>query len=141
MDGKKTFNDSDVNALMASFIKNEEVEDFISSLVYHFKLKRNNIYVFEMEENESEKLLTFKVPKEPKIDFNKYDYKVIKIQCKQGCIFSINALNEIRKKERFETLGNSYDEDDYKIDFSKYSNMAMLTKFGVLNTYHINRIK
>ena len=91
--------------LIATFILKTKILSFIEFLRNDFKIKTDRIYVYEIEENDDEYLVSFKL-KNNKIDIKSKFKGATPVHVKNGCLFSINALNTLIKTTNNVTYGN-----------------------------------
>lgn len=114
--------------LLASFVNKNQVEKFIDILYEEFLILKDKIFVFEIEDNNNEYLITYKVHKVDRNKVNKFfvGINTIHIHRKSGCIFSINALNRLIE-ENMETY-NIANKNDVEISWEQYRN-----KFLIIN--------
>ena len=99
-------------------------------------MNTDKIYVFIIEGNSNEYLVTFKSYNNKGLINKLYNSTVLHV--KNGCLFSINALNELIKEEKGDTIQN---HKDYLIDWSKFKNKLMIMTSGKLRLYNISKIE
>lgn len=124
--------------LIATFILKTKILSFIEFLRNDFKIKTDRIYVYEIEENDDEYLVSFKL-KNNNIDIKSKFKGATPVHVKNGCLFSINALNTLIKTTNNVTYGN-LDNKDIQIDWSMYKNKLILLNHGELTIKDITKI-
>lgn len=104
--------------LVANFVDKRKISNYLEMLKTKLNVSNDIIYVYSILDNEKEFLVTFKTR-------NK-DYYLREIDgssvmhVKNGCVFSINALNKL-----MDIIGVK--DKNYKIDWEKYSNKLLVT--------------
>lgn len=121
--------------LIGTFVKKHKILSFIEKLKNTSKIKSKDIFLFTIEGNENEYLLTFKTGTINRL-INSF-YKSTTLHVKNGCLFSINALNKLIEKENNTTINN---HKDYVIDWEKYRDNLIIMTGGKLCIYKLNRI-
>lgn len=121
--------------LIGTFVKKHKILSFIEKLKNTSKIKSKDIFLFTIEGNENEYLLTFKTGTINRL-INSF-YKSTTLHVKNGCLFSINALNKLIEKENNTTINN---HKDYVIDWEKYRDNLIIMTSGKLCIYKLNRI-
>lgn len=122
--------------LIGTFVNKHKVLSFIEKIKNSTKIDVKNIFIFTIEGNNNEYLLTFK-----SVNNNRYLNKLYKsttLHVKNGCLFSINALNELIKEENSGSIQN---HKEYLIDWSKFKNKLMIMTSGKLSLYKISKIE
>lgn len=118
--------------LIGTFVNKKQILQFLENLKFKFHISYNKIFIYSIEGNDYEYLVTFKA-------LNKELYlKDIKnstvMHVKNGCLFSINALNKLIEKE------NGSSNKDYKIDWDLYKDKLIILTNGNLSIDKINKI-
>lgn len=122
--------------LIGTFVNKHKILSFIEKVKNLTKMNTDKIYVFIIEGNSNEYLVTFKSYSNKGLINKLYNSTVLHV--KNGCLFSINALNELIKEENGDTIQN-YKE--YLIDWSKFKNKLMIMTSGKLRLYNISKIE
>lgn len=122
--------------LIGTFVNKHKILSFIEKVKNLTKMNTDKIYVFIIEGNSNEYLVTFKSYSNKGLINKLYNSTVLHV--KNGCLFSINALNELIKKEKGDTIQN---HKDYLIDWSKFKNKLMIMTSGKLRLYNISKIE
>lgn len=121
--------------LLASFINKDVVNKFVGFLCEKNKVKKDNVFIYEIEDNEYEYLVTFKYLKDDKIDLTYVFNNAIPVNIKNGCIFSINGLNSLIKH----LTDNEFDKK-YVIDWEEYRGKLVLNKNNKVSMSKITKI-
>jgi hypothetical protein len=124
--------------LLASFLKEDYLENFLRKIQNKFGVKKENVFFFKMENGDF--LLTYKLHMDidNKIDIKKELPKTIQVHKKGDTIFTINALNKLIEQES--GLGGNVNYKEYKIDWEKFKNKIILLKGEVLEINTIERV-
>ncbi len=122
--------------LIGTFVNKHKILSFIEKVKNITKMNTEKIYVFIIEGNTNEYLVTFKSYNNKGLINKLYNSTVLHV--KNGCLFSINALNELIKEENDGSIQN-YKE--YLIDWSKFKNKLMIMTSGKLSLYKITKIE
>lgn len=122
--------------LIGTFVNKHKILSFIEKVKNLTKMNTDKIYVFIIEGNSNEYLVTFKSYSNKGLINKLYNSTVLHV--KNGCLFSINALNELIKEEKGDSIQN---HKDYLIDWSKFKNKLMIMTSGKLRLYNISKIE
>lgn len=122
--------------LIGTFVNKHKILSFIEKVKNMTKMNTEKIYVFIIEGNTNEYLVTFKSYNNKGLINKLYNSTVLHV--KNGCLFSINALNELIKEENGGSIEN---HKEYLIDWSKFKNKLMIMTSGKLRLYNISKIE
>ena len=122
--------------LIGTFVNKHKILSFIEKVKNLTKMNTDKIYAFIIEGNNNEYLVTFKSYSNKGLINKLYNSTVLHV--KNGCLFSINALNELIKEENGETIQN---HKEYLVDWSKFKNKLMIMTSGKLKLYNISKIE
>jgi hypothetical protein len=124
--------------LLASFLKEDYLNNFLYKIKNKFGVKKENVFFFKMENGDF--LLTYKLHMDVdnKIDIKKELPKTIQVHKKGDTVFTINALNKLIEQES--GLGGNVNYKEYKIDWEKFKNKIILLKGEVLEINTIERV-
>ena len=125
--------------LIASFVQKTKMEWFLGNLEDNFGINKKSVFIYEIEDNISENLLTFKIKKDKKVNLKLHFENATVVNIKNCCIFSINGLNKLIEFENCENKGNIIHEK-YIIDWSKYKNRLILSKKDKIVIKNIKKI-
>ena len=121
--------------IIGTFIKKNKVLSFLETLKTNYGIKLDKVFVYEIDTNKFEYLVTFKT-------FNK-DRFIKKINgatvmhVKNGCLFSINALNKLIDTEK----GDETPNNEYLIDWEKYKDKLIILSGGELSISNLTKIE
>lgn len=122
--------------IIGTFVKKNKILSFLETLRNSFKVNLDKIYAYVIDTNKYEYLVTFKTYDKEKFIKNLSKSTVMHI--KNGCLFSINALNKLIEKEN---LDSNKPNNEYVIDWSKYSNKLIILTNGELCVSNISKIE
>ena len=119
--------------LIGTFVRKTKVCSFLETLKYKYHIHMDKVFVFTLETNDYEYLVTFKVySKEP---YLKEITNSSVMHVKNGCLFSINALNKL-----IETESGSQNKN-YEVDWTKYKNKLIILTKGDLSISSIEKVE
>lgn len=127
------------NLLIASFVPKTNLDWFFKYLNDKFKIKRNEIFIYEIEDNDLDQLLTFKIRHDNNIDLKFHFNNATIVNIKNGCVFSINGLNRLIESESNCEIGN-INYKGFKIDWEKYKDTLILSNKNTLIIKNIKKI-
>lgn len=112
--------------LLCTFVKNHLVDKKIATIKDKFDLK-SDLFVLGLKDREDESIITYNITP----DFN-YKNKIkhtINLHRKRetNTLYTINALNEIIKKE------NGTMDENYEVNWEDYENSLVITRNGGLS--------
>ena len=124
---------NDKLTLIGVFVRKNKILTFLETLKYKFHVDIDRLFVYQIHNNPLEYLITFKVT-------NKEQYlKVLRnstvLHVKNGCLFSINALNKLIEQE----TGSL--SKDYVVDWGAYRNTLLILTNGELFIEKIDKIE
>lgn len=125
--------------LIASFVPKTNIDWFCQYLNEKFKIKKSDVYVYEIEGNEIDYLLTFKIKHNEKIDLKFYFSNATIVNVKNGCVFSINGLNKLIESEICCDI-QDIDYKNYKICWEIHKNKLILSNKNELMIKCIKKI-
>lgn len=118
--------------LIGTFVNKKQILYFLEKLNVKFNISYDKMFVYSIDKNNYEYLVTFRTN-------NKELYlKEIKnstvMHVKNGCIFSINALNKLIEKETGEN------NKEYQLNWDSYKDKLIILTNGKLSIDSINKI-
>lgn len=118
--------------ILGNFVKKNKILSYLEYIHNEFFIQYKNLFVYNIENNVDEYFVTFKIESE-----KRNTYKNIKgctiFHFKQGCVFSINALNQL-----IDTLNPNIEyKKDFQLDWENYSNKLIIL---VNDEYQIKNI-
>lgn len=124
--------------LLASFLKADNLDNFLNKIKKKFGVKKENVFFFKTENDDF--ILTYKIhiDIDNKVDIKKELHKTIQVHKKGDTIFTINALNKLIERES--GLGGNINYKEYKINWDDYKNKIILLKGDNLEITNIERI-
>jgi hypothetical protein len=122
--------------LVGTFVSKSKILSFLEFLKNDLNIKLDKVFVYEVNHNCNEYLVTFKISSKVKFSNNLKDSTIIHV--KNGCLFSINALNKLIDNENNEKISSNY---DYVIDWEKYRNKLVILTKGQLRLDTITKIE
>lgn len=132
--------ESKTHILIATFVSRDRLSWFINYLYEKFKIKKETIFIYEVEQNECDYLLTFKLKNDKRIDFKFHFANATVVNFKDGCLFSINGMKRLVEKELRAEIGN-VDYGSHKIKWCKYENTLVLSNKNSLSLKKIKKIE
>jgi len=128
--------DKKKGVLIGTFVKRDKILSFLERLRNEFHIPISRAYVYTVDGNLYEYLVTFKT-----LDKKNYLSSIegaTVMHVKNRCIFSINALNLLI--ESLNTDGE-IDNSSYKIDWGEYADKLIISKSGKCSVSHISKIE
>lgn len=121
--------------IIGTFVNKKYILSFLESLKQGFKLNLEKVFVYEIDTNKYEYLVTFKTYDKDKYIKNLKNATVMHV--KNGCLFSINALNKLIESEN-----DNCDKpnNEYIIDWDKYKDKLIIQTNGELSISNLKRI-
>ena len=121
--------------LVGTFVKKCEVLAFLEKLKCKNKLNLNKVFVYEINGNKNEYLVTFKSYDRDK-HANEFKSSTI-MHVKNNCLFSINALNKLIHQEHGENINVAETE----INWNNYKDKLIILANGELTINNITKIE
>lgn len=122
--------------IIGTFVRKNKILSFLENLKNAFRLNLSKVFVYSIDTNKFEYLVTFKTFDKEK--FIKGINNATVMHVKNGCLFSINALNKLIEKEN----GNSEKpNNEYLIDWDKYKDKLIIQTNGELSLSNLSKIE
>ena len=121
--------------IIGTFVKKNKILSFLETLRAGYGVKLDKVFVYDIDTNHSEYLVTFKT-----FDKDKFIKKINNatvMHVKNGCLFSINALNRLIEKEKGEEVPNN----EYLVDWEKYKDKLIILTGGELSISKLSKIE
>ena len=118
--------------LIGTFVYKKQILQFLEMLKTKYHISYNKIFVYSIDGNYYEYLVTFKAL-EKEIYLKNIENSTV-MHVKNNCLFSINALNKLIEQE---TGSNN---KEYKLDWSIYKDKLIILTNGNLSIESINKI-
>lgn len=122
--------------IIGTFVKKNKILSFIEILKNELKIVVDKIFIYEIERNRTEYLVTFKAYDKDRYVKHLTNFAVLHV--KNGCLFSINALNRLIDNEKSKTneLNN-----EYLVDWEKYKDKLIILTNGELSISSLTKIE
>ena len=127
MEGKGT--------IIGTFVKKNRILSFIEDLKNDFNVKLEKAFIYSIDTNKREYLVTFKTFDKEKFIKNLSNATVMHV--KNGCIFSINALNKLIERDNND---KSKPNNEFEIDWNLYKDKLIIVTNGELTISNLNKI-
>ena len=121
--------------IIGTFVKKNKILSFLETLRAGYGIKLDKVFVYEIDTNQLEYLVTFKT-----FDKDKFIKKISNatvMHVKNGCLFSINALNKLIDKEK----GDDKPNNEYVVDWDKYKDKLIILTGGELSISKLTKIE
>ena len=127
--------------LIASFIFPERIDWFLGYLENKFKIRKEDVFIFKIINDESKYMVTFKfkLDRDNRINIKDLFPSAIPIHKRGNAIYTINALNRLIERLHGGDIGN-INHKDIKIEWVDYQNKLILIKENDLVISNIERI-
>jgi len=122
--------------IIGTFVRKNKILSFLENLKNAFRVNLNKVFVYSIDTNKFEYLVTFKTFDKEK--FIKGLNNATVMHVKNGCLFSINALNKLIEKEN-EKLEKPNNE--YLVDWDKYKDKLIIQTNGELSLSNLSKIE
>ena len=123
--------------IIGSFISKDKVLSFLELLKYKFGVDLSKVYIYTINTNDKEFLVTFKTYNKDKFIKKLHGSTIMHV--KNGCLFSINALNRLIEMEYDVKEEKTYNE--VEIDWDFYKNKLIVLTNGKLNINDLSKIE
>ena len=123
--------------IIGTFVAKNRILSFLEMLKYKFGVKLVKVFVDSINTNEKEYLVTFKTFDKDKF-IKKLSGSTI-MHVKNGCLFSINALNRLIEIEYDFKEEKPYNEVEINWDF--YKDKLIILTNGNLNINDLSKIE
>jgi hypothetical protein len=122
--------------IIGTFVKKNKILSFLETLKHGFKVNLDKVFVYSIDTNKYEYLVTFKTYDKERFIKNLSNATVMHV--KNGCLFSINALNKLIEKENSDS---NKPNNEYLIDWDKYKNKLIIQTNGELSLSNLSKIE
>ena len=122
--------------IIATFVRKNKILSFLERLRNEFKIGLSRVFVYQVDTNTSEYLVTFKA-----FDRNEYIGKIENatvMHVKNGSLFSINALNKLIDREKDD---DEKPNNEFVLDWSKYRDKLIIQVNGELRISNLKKIQ
>jgi len=122
--------------IIGTFVKKNKILSFLETLKHGFKVNLDKVFVYSIDTNKYEYLVTFKTYDKERFIKNLSNATVMHV--KNGCLFSINALNKLIEKENSDS---DKPNNEYLIDWNKYKDKLIIQTNGELSLSNLSKIE
>lgn len=126
---------ADKGTIIGTFVKKNKILSFIENIKNDFNLSLEKLFIYTIDTNSREYLVTFKTFDKEKFIKNLNNATVMHV--KNGSLFSINALNKLIEKEKDSVKPNN----EYVVDWNKYKNKLIIVTNGELSISNLLKIE
>ena len=122
--------------IIGTFVRKNKILSFLELLKQDFNVNIEKVFVYSIDTNNSEYLVTVRTYDKERFIKNLSNSTVMHV--KNGCLFSINALNKLIESEK-----NNDDKpnNEYLVDWEKYHNKLIITTNGELSISNLIKIE
>ena len=121
--------------IIGTFVKKNKILSFIESLRNDFNVKLDKVFIYSIDTNAREYLVTFKTFDKEKFIKNLNNATVMHV--KNGCLFSINALNKLIERDN---EGSNKPNNECIVDWDKYKDKLIIITNGELSISNLAKI-
>ena len=122
--------------IIGTFVKKNRILSFIETLRNEFGIKLDKLFIYAIDTNKREYLVTFKTFDKDKFIKNLGNATVMHV--KNGCLFSINALNKLIEKDN---EGSNLPNNEFIVDWNKYKDKLIIITNGELSISNLVKIE
>lgn len=122
--------------IIGTFVAKNRILSFLEMIKYKFGIKLDRVFVYSIDTNDKEYLVTFKTFNKDKF-IKKLSGSTI-MHVKNGCLFSINALNRLIEVEHGDKIEEKHNE--VEIDWDFYKDKLIILTNGELNINNLSKI-
>ena len=126
---------SNNGVIIGTFFKKTKILTFLEFFKNKIHVNIDKVFVFTVEDNEIEYLVTFSSHKNNPHFYQLHDATIL--HTKNGCLFSINALNKYIDTQNM----NKKQYKDFTVDWSTLKNTLLITTNGKLKMNKIYKIE
>jgi hypothetical protein len=122
--------------IIGTFVKKNRILSFIETLKNSFGIKLDKLFIYSIDTNKREYLITFKTFDKERFIKNLENATVMHV--KNGCLFSINALNKLIERDN---EGSDLPNNEFVVDWNKYKNKLIIITNGELSISNLSKIE
>ena len=122
--------------IIGTFVNKNKILSFLETLKHGFKVNLDKVFIYSIDTNKYEYLVTFKTYNKERFIKNLSNATVMHV--KNGCLFSINALNKLIEKENSDS---DKPNNEYLIDWDKYKDKLIIQTNGELSLSNLSKIE
>ena len=121
--------------IIGTFVRKNKILSFVETLKNDFNIKLDKVFIYSIDTNPREYLVTFKTFDKEKFIKNLSNATVMHV--KNGCLFSINALNKLIERDN---EGSDKPNNEYIVDWNKYKDKLVIITNGELSISNLTKI-
>jgi hypothetical protein len=121
--------------IIGTFVRKNKILSFVETLKNDFNIKLDKVFIYSIDTNPREYLVTFKTFDKEKFIKNLNNATVMHV--KNGCLFSINALNKLIERDN---EGSDKPNNEYIVDWDKYKDKLIIITNGELSISNLAKI-
>ena len=122
--------------IIGTFVKKNRILSFIETLKNGFGIRLDKLFIYSIDTNKREYLVTFKTFDKDRFIKNLDNATVMHV--KNGCLFSINALNKLIEKDN---EGSDLPNNEFVVDWDKYKDRLIIITNGELSISNLSKIE
>ena len=122
--------------IIGTFVKKNKILSFLEVLMMVYKINLEKVFVYKIDTNNLEYLVTFKTFNKDKFIKNLPNATVMHV--KNGCLFSINALNKLIERDN---EGSDLPNNEFVVDWDKYKDKLIILTGGELSISNLTKIE
>ena len=121
--------------IIGTFVKKNKILSFLEVLMMVYKINLDKVFVYKIDTNNLEYLVTFKTFDKDKFIKNLPNATVMHV--KNGCLFSINALNKLIETNKDKNTPNN----EYILDWNEYKDKLIILTHGELAISNLTKVE
>jgi hypothetical protein len=122
--------------IIGTFVKKNKILSFIETLKNDFGIRLEKLFIYSIDTNKREYLITFKTFDKDRFIKNLPNATVLHV--KNGSLFSINALNKLIEKEN---KGSDLPNNEFVVDWNEYKDKLIIITNGELSISNLTKIE
>ena len=122
--------------IIGTFVRKNKILSFVETLKNDFNIKLDKVFIYSIDTNQREYLVTFKTFDKEKFIKNLNNATVMHV--KNGCLFSINALNKLIERDN---EGADKPNNEYIVDWDKYKDRLIIITNGELSISKLTKME
>lgn len=121
--------------IIGTFVKKGRILSFLEMLKSEYRIRLDRVFVYSISTNRLEYLVTFKAFDKDRFTEGIRNATVMHV--KNGCLFSINALNRLIEGKKTDGKPNN----EYLVDWDEYKDKLIILTNGELSVSDITKIE
>lgn len=123
--------------IIGSFVKKIKILSFLENLKYGFGINLDKVFVYSINSNDKEYLVTFKTYNKDKFIKKLFNSTIMHV--KNNCLFSINAINKLIEQDYNYSEDKPYNE--VEINWDLYKDKLIILANGELKINDLTKIE